>query len=250
MVITIAPSLTAQLAIGHLRTVGTKCTIFVSGQVVVRVVALHRHTTQRQIIVITQMESQSGTCKESAAIIIVLALTELIAVERRTRAGTIALIAHIAAITLTFTIADIGIGIHPLGGIVDVTTHVPAFLVVHTRLDRAIIAGTTVALQNDIDNTGSSLRRIFGTGVVDNFDTLNALGWYLLENLGTVVAGQSAALTIDPHLHTGVATQRNLTIGGHLYRRDVFQQVAHRATSSCQHLVNGEGFTIYLELHL
>ena len=94
-----------------------------------------------------------------------------------------------------------------------------------TSTQGTIIASLAVTFQHNIDDTGRALWRIFRGRVINDLDTLDALRGNLLQDLRTVICRQTARLTIDPHLHTAVSTERDLTIRRHLHTRDILQQI-------------------------
>ena len=187
---------------------------------------MHGHARDRQVVVAGEVEGESGTGKESAAVVVVLAVAQLI-VAQRSVGILVVLLAQVAAAAPALAVAHVGKGIDYFRGVVDVAAHVPSYVIVDAGLHRSVVASLAVALQHDVDDAGCAFGRELGRGVVYHLNALNALGRYLLQDFATVVGGQSAGLAVDPYLHARIAAQRYLAVGGHFDGGDVLQQVGH-----------------------
>ena len=82
-----------------------------------------------------------------------------------------------------------------------------------------------VLLQHYVYYAGAAFGAEFCRRVVYHFYAVDALGRYLLQYFGAVVAGQSAGFSVYPYFHAGVSAQRYVAVGVDLYRRDVLQHV-------------------------
>ena len=157
-------------------------TVVIGCSAAVVVLAVHHHASDGEIVLLGEMPGQSETCKKVVAPVLAFAIVALILVGL-----LIVLVALAASLVLTVTEADVGKSVEYAAGVVDITAGVPSAIDVGTGTQRTVIAGFAVALQHDIDDTGRTLGREFGRGIVDDLDALDALGRYLLQYLGTVV---------------------------------------------------------------
>ena len=148
------------------------------------------------------------------------------------------------------TIANIDIGVQLAAGVIKVATHIPTTTVVDSCTQRSIVAGLTVALEDDINDTRRTLGTELSRGVVNNFYALDTLSRNLLKDITTIVGSQTAGLAIDPHLDAAIATQGYLTVSGNLNAGDVFQQIRSSTSCCCQNLVDSKRLTVNLQFHL
>ena len=220
-------------------------TIMIRRMAIVLMPPEHEHAAGTEVVLLRQVEGQSGTGEEVVTILAVLALVGLILVSLQ-----ILLFAQTSAlVVLAVAIADIGVSIEEARRIVDVGTGVGAAVAVGTGLQRSIVASAAVAFQHDVDDACRPFGRELCRGVVDHLDALDALCRQLLQYLSAVVGGQSAGLAVDPHLHAGVATQRDIAVLVYLDARDVFQHIAGRAAGIRDVGRHIERLAVHLELH-
>ena len=191
------------------------------------------------------MERQISTGENTLPTVIVLRLSVLISVCMKEMLFT-----HTISYSLTLTITHIDIGIQFTTGIIEVATHIPTTTVVDSCTQRSIVAGLTVALEDDINDTRRTLGTELSRGVVNNFYALDTLSRNLLKDITTIVGSQTAGLAIDPHLDAAIATQGYLTVSGNLNAGDVFQQIRSSTSCCCQNLVDSKRLTVNLQFHL
>ena len=150
--------------------------------------------------------------------------------------------------------ADIRIQIPFAGIVVDVAAQaaadVSAVIGVGACLDAPVIALTLVLFQDDVDDSGCSLRAVLGRGVGDHLNPIDVLSRHLLKNLPLVVGGQAGRLAVNPDCHVGVAAQRNAALVVNLHRRDGFKQFAGRTARLGQILPHVEDLLVNLQGHL
>ena len=146
-------------------------------------------------------------------------------------------------------VAHVQVSFPPAYVEVDVAAGVGAAPRAASGLHRAVVARRAVLLQHDVNDAGAALGTELCRRVVDDLYPVNALGRQLLEYLGAVVAGQSAGLAVDPHLHAGVAAQRYVALRVDLDRRDVLEHVARRTAGVAYVLRHVERLAVNLELH-
>ena len=106
-----------------------KDAIVIGRHIVVGRFAVKSHPRQREVVVVRQVECQSGTSEESATAVVVVAFD----VHERILQW-IFLLADTATATSTATISQVGIGIDPLAGVIDVAAEVVAAMLVAPRL--------------------------------------------------------------------------------------------------------------------
>ena len=230
----------------HIRVVSRPDrTIVIRRATLVVVAALHGHAREGYIVLRGHVPGQSDAGKEVPSAVVALTLVVLVFVGLQ-----VFLFTDTAAAALALAEAEVGKGVEHPARVVEVAACVPAAGIVGADAQRTIIARLTVALQHDVDDTCRSLGRELRTGVVDHLDALDALCGYLLQDLSAVVTRQSGGLTVDPHLDTRVAAQRDLTVGGHLDTRNLLQQLRGRTACRGDHLVDGKRLAVDFEFHL
>ena len=210
----------------------------------------HTRHTQRIFIVdvpIDACASEQAPIASPATTILMHKRHGIAGIERpaigKSLAGAIALTKTGIDVKIDFGTAVIEIG-------AGIAAHLVNNLVIDAAGYTAEETATTVFFQNDIDDAGRTLGAVFGAGVVDDLHPFDALGWNLLQYLSSVVAGQSAGLSVDPHLHTAVATERDFAFGADFYRRDILEQVTGRTACRRQYLVDGKRLAVHFEFHL
>ena len=206
--------------------------------------ASHHHTRQRKIVFFRGVERHSGTSEQAISLVGTLALVPLILVRLEEK-----LLALTATLALAMAIADVGVAVPFRRIIVDVETRVGTASRVGTDLHTAVIAWFQVFLHHNVDDAGRAFRREFRRRIVDDLDALDALGRQLLQNLGTVVSGQTARLAVDPNFDARIAAQRDVAVVIDLDRRDVFQRLRSRLTRIRDELRHVERLAIDLQLH-
>ena len=147
------------------------------------------------------MPRNAGTCEEVITPVAVVCVVVHVRVVRIVVLTT----PCSSLVILTMTVAHVEVGLYDAAGVVYVCAGVGTALGVASCLQRAVVARLAVALEDYVYNTrgafGAELRR----GVVYDFYLLYTLGRQLLEYLSAVLAGKTARLTVNPHLHALVA---------------------------------------------
>ena len=220
-------------------------TIIIRCGILVLAIAQHGHAAQGDVVLLGQVPRQSGTGEEPAAAVGILAVVALILVGLQ-----IFLLTLRAATATPCTIADVTVSLQHAARIVHVGARIPTATGVDTSTQRTIVARLAVTLQDDVDDACRAFSRELGRGIVNHLHALNALCWYLLQDVITVVTGHARGLAVDPHLHAGVAAQRNLAVGRHLNGGNLLQQLCGIAAGSSQHVVHAEGLAVYFQFHL
>ena len=147
------------------------------------------------------------------------------------------------------TETDVQIGVDDGRVVVDVETRVGAAHRVGARLQRTVISRLEVFLEHDVDDARRALSRELRRRIVNHLHMVDALRRQLLQNLRTVVGGQSTRLAVDPHLHARVAAQRHIAVVVHLHARDVLQRLRCRRTRIGHQLRHVERLAVHLQLH-
>ena len=220
-------------------------TVVIGSHVVAAASTVHRHSRQRQVVFLRSMPSQSGTREDAVAHIRVAGAVVLVGVRVQER-----LVAHGAALAVAVAIAHVDEGIPLAAVVVEVETCLSALARVGASLHRTIVASLAVFLQHDVDDACRPFSRKLGRRVVDDLDALDALCRQLLQYLRTVVAGQSARLAVDPHLHAAVASQRHVAVLVNFYRRNILQRIGSGASGIADLLVHVERLAVHLQFHL
>ena len=223
----------------------TNHTIVIQRAVRAVAAAYHAHSAQREVVLLCCMPCHAGTHEDVVALVAVLRVIVLVFVGLQ-----IVLLAPSSALMIAaMTVSHVSVSIELRTRIVDVSAGIGTAVGVSSHLQRAVISRLAVFLQHDINNAGTSLGREFCRRIVYHLYSLDALGRQLLQYLGTVVGGQSAYLSVYPHLHALVSAQRDVSIVVNLHRRNVLQHVACRATGIGYLLVHVERLTVNLQSH-
>ena len=204
--------------------------------------AIHKHSAERQLVLLRGVERHAGTCEEIVAPVVVVGTIVLIIGGRSLMAlGT----SRIGAVA----IADVGISVDERTAVVDVKAGVGTASGVAASLQRTIIARLTVFLEHDVDDAHRSFSGELCRRIVNDLNAVDTLRGELLQNLRTVVGGQTRSLAVYPYLHTGVATQRHVAVVVHLHGGHVVEHVRRRLSCIADKLRHVESLAIHLQLH-
>ena len=203
--------------------------------------ALHQHTAQTEVVLLSGMPGYASPREQAIAHMVVAGRVALVL--RGLRKGLLALA---ATTVLAVAVPYIKVGVHFGAVHIDIATGRGPAASVATHFDRAVVARVAVLLEDYVDNAGRSFSRELGRGIVDNLDALYALCGQLLEYLGAVIAGQSAGLAVNPHLHAFVSTQGDVSVVVHVYRGYVLEYIGGCLAGIGHQLAYIETLAVYL----
>ena len=210
----------------------------------VLVAALHHHARQREVVLLRDVEGDACTTEEVVAHVGALRLIPLVLV-------CLQIFLFALGASFIFAMAETNVQISVDDGrvVVDVETCVGTALRVGTCLQRTVVARLEVFLQHDVDNSSRTFSREFRRRIVNHLYALDALRRQLLQNLRPVISSQSTRLSVDPHLHTRVATQRYVAIVVNLHAGYVLQSLRCRCARVGHQLCHIERLAVHLQLH-
>ena len=164
-------------------------------------VANHAESRDADGVTLRYMEIESGTSEHSTALVFLNTLLLQMAFNQgaiqflATCSGEVITVGFATTITGVIAVTDVEIAVHNTGVEIDIKAHVctrrsiPRLgkRVVDTGLYGTVITCGTIFLHDQIDDTRSALRTVFGRGIGDQLDLLDRSGRHLLEYLSAVL---------------------------------------------------------------